>query len=61
MYGEFSRFFRIFALHIDKHGESVSLFPWDERRKFIWMGNGHASCRVVSVFCGYRRGSCCLF
>ena len=51
----------LYLSNILTNTESVSLFPNRERRKFIAARNRQTSCRVVSVFCGYRRGSCRLF
>ena len=51
----------LYLSNILTNTESVSLFPNRERRKFIAARNRQTSCRVVSVFCGYRRGGCCLF
>lgn len=51
----------LYLSNILTNTESVSLFPNRERRKFIAARNRQTSCRVVSVFRGYRRGSCRLF
>ena len=51
----------LYLSNILTNTESVSLFPNRERRKFILAENRQTSSRVVSVFCGYRRGAVAYF